>query len=258
MLQFFMNVYVTIFLYNNRYKASTCMELYFIEVWISYESFTTPLFVCGTERVSQDLIWGQRWLLEIRLASVQSLAPRKFHSSQHQIVSSEAEGPYHYSTMFHWEPEGCNPLYKVYEDSALLVPNGILLNGVNAILVLNQLHVNNPQSVCSWLAYMCNSLFPFTGGPNLLTGSWNVELWFFFFHMAYLNAWLTSFVGYTLTLCSLLGWTTRGRHHSPVSVCLTVWPLHRDFSLLFCEKWSGFFYLHRVWLSYSRDRQLSA
>ena len=32
---------------------------------------------------------------------------------------------------------------------------------------------------------------------------------FFFFRMAYLNAWLTSFVGYTL-LCSLLGWTTRG------------------------------------------------
>ena len=38
----------------------------------------------------------------------------------------------------------------------------------------------------------------------------------FFFHMAYLNAWLTSVVGYTL-LCSLLGWTTRGRHHTPVS-----------------------------------------
>ena len=73
--------------------------------------------------------------------------------------------------------------------------------------------------------------------------------------MAYLNAWLTSFVGYTL-LCSLLEWTTRGRHHSPVSVCLTVWPLHRDFSLLFCEKWSGFFYVHRVWLSYTQDRRL--
>ena len=75
-----------------------------------------------------------------------------------------------------------------------------------------------------------------------------------FFCMAYLNAWLTSFVGYTL-LCSLLGWTTRGRHHSPVSVCLTVWPLHQDFSLLFCEKWSGFFYVHSVWLSYTRDRR---
>ena len=44
---------------------------------------------------------------------------------------------------------------------------------------------------------------------------------FFFFRMAYLNAWLTSFIGYTL-LCSLLGWTTRGRHHTPVSV-KTVW-----------------------------------
>ena len=68
--------------------------------------------------------------------------------------------------------------------------------------------------------------------------------------MAY--AWLTSFIGYTL-LCSLLGWTTRGRHHTSVSVCLTGWPLHRDFSLLFCEKWSGFFYVHRLWLSYMRD-----
>ena len=55
---------------------------------------------------------------------------------------------------------------------------------------------------------------------------------------------------------SLLGWTTRGRHHTLVSVCLTVWPLHRDFSLLFYEKWSGFFYVHRVWLSYTRDRWL--
>ena len=54
----------------------------------------------------------------------------------------------------------------------------------------------------------------------------------------------------------LLGWTTRGRHHTPISVCLTGWPLHRDFSLLFCEKWSGFFYVHRVWLSYTRDRRL--
>ena len=76
-----------------------------------------------------------------------------------------------------------------------------------------------------------------------------------FFHMAYLNAWLTAFVGYTL-LCSLLGWTTRGRHHTPVSVCLTGWPLHLDFSLLFCEKWSGFFNVHRVWLSYTWDWRL--
>ena len=52
-----------------------------------------------------------------------------------------------------------------------------------------------------------------------------------FFRMAYLNAWLTSFVGYTL-LCSLLGWTTRGRHHTPVFRMFD-WPLHRDFSLLF-------------------------
>ena len=62
----------------------------------------------------------------------------------------------------------------------------------------------------------------------------------FFFRMAYLNAWLTSFVGYTL-LCSLLGWTTRGRHHTPVSVCLTGWPLHRDFSLLFARSEVGSF-----------------
>ena len=88
----------------------------------------------------------------------------------------------------------------------------------------------------------------------LISKSWHTSS-SFFFRMAYLNAWLTSFVGYTL-LCSLQGWTTRGRHHSPVSVCLTVWPLHRDFSLLSCEEWSAFFYIHRVWLSYTRDRLL--
>ena len=31
---------------------------------------------------------------------------------------------------------------------------------------------------------------------------------------------------------SLLGWTTRGRHHTPVFHMFD-WPLHRDFSLLF-------------------------
>ena len=70
-----------------------------------------------------------------------------------------------------------------------------------------------------------------------------VSLWHHFrsfFRMAYLNAWLTSFVGYTL-LCSLLGWTTRGRHHTPVSVLSTVWPLHRDFSLLFARSEVGSF-----------------
>ena len=40
---------------------------------------------------------------------------------------------------------------------------------------------------------------------------------------------------------SLLGWTTRGRHHTPVSVCLTGWPLHRDFSLLFARSEVGSF-----------------
>ena len=79
--------------------------------------------------------------------------------------------------------------------------------------------------------------------------------WLLLSYGIYLNAWLTSFVGYAL-LCSLLGWTTRGRHHTPISVFLTVWPLHWDFSLLLCEKWSGFFYVHRVWLSYTRDWRL--
>ena len=53
--------------------------------------------------------------------------------------------------------------------------------------------------------------------------------------------------------CSLQGWTTRGWQHSPVSECLSVWPLWCDFSLLFCEKWSGFY---RVWLSFTQDGRL--
>ena len=44
-----------------------------------------------------------------------------------------------------------------------------------------------------------------------------------------------------IVMYSLLGWTTRGRHHTPVSVCLTVWPLHRDFSLLFARSEVGSF-----------------
>ena len=35
--------------------------------------------------------------------------------------------------------------------------------------------------------------------------------------------------------------------------CLTTSP---GFLPTLCEKWSGFFYVHRVWLSYTRDRRL--
>ena len=46
-----------------------------------------------------------------------------------------------------------------------------------------------------------------------------------------------------------------GRHHSPI-FRMFVCPPHRGYSLLFCEKWSGSFYVHRVWLSYTRDWRL--
>ena len=46
-------------------------------------------------------------------------------------------------------------------------------------------------------------------------------------------------------------------HLSPIFQLLSVRPLHQDFSLLFCEKWSGFFNVHRVWLSYTWDPQLN-
>ena len=36
--------------------------------------------------------------------------------------------------------------------------------------------------------------------------------------------------------------------------CLTTSP---GFLPALCEKWSGFIYVHRVWLSYTRDRQLT-
>ena len=39
---------------------------------------------------------------------------------------------------------------------------------------------------------------------------------------------------------SLLGWTTRGRHHTPVFRMFD-WPLHRDFSLLFAINEVGSF-----------------
>ena len=39
---------------------------------------------------------------------------------------------------------------------------------------------------------------------------------------------------------SLLGWTTRGRHHTPVFRMFD-WPLHRDFSLLFAISEVGSF-----------------
>ena len=78
--------------------------------------------------------------------------------------------------------------------------------------------------------------------------------------MAYLNAGLMSFVCYTL--CCLLGWTTRGRHH-----CIHpfgpfhnyVWLADHYTGISPCSFASGevdFVYVHRVWLSYTRDRRL--
>ena len=34
--------------------------------------------------------------------------------------------------------------------------------------------------------------------------------------------------------------------------------LHQDFSLLFCEKWNGFFYMHMTWLSYTQEKGLKS
>ena len=54
---------------------------------------------------------------------------------------------------------------------------------------------------------------------------------------------------------SLLGWTTRG------STSYTRFPYvwlttSSGFLPALCDRWSGFFYVHRVWLSYTRDRRL--
>ena len=68
------------------------------------------------------------------------------------------------------------------------------------------------------------------------------DIWSFF-RMAYSNAWLVPFVGYTV--CITFWGEPRGVGiYHPFSVLVyAVWPLHRDFSMLFYEKWSGFFNL---------------
>ena len=53
-------------------------------------------------------------------------------------VSWEAEGRYHYSTMFHWEPEGCYLCTKFIMIAPFwLVLNGTSVNRANALLVLS-------------------------------------------------------------------------------------------------------------------------
>ena len=96
---------------------------------------------------------------------------------------------------------------------------------------------------------------------------WTVMSIIFFFHTAYKYMYLVGPVGvccslrlHTVHYYSLLGWTTRGQHHSPVFsmfVCLTTSP---GFLPALCarrgEKWSELFYVRRVWLSYTRDWRL--
>ena len=58
--------------------------------------------------------------------------------------------------------------------------------------------------------------------------------------MAYVNAWLASFVGYTLLCIAFYGEPRGVDIIHPFSVCLTG-PLHRDFSLLFVRSEVGSF-----------------
>ena len=79
---------------------------------------------------------------------------------------------------------------------------------------------------------------------------------FFFFRMAYLNAWLMSFVGYTH--CYNVAFY-RVNHEGSTSYTrfrngLTGWPRSGFLPALLREVIrSGFFHVHRVWLSYTRD-----
>ena len=59
--------------------------------------------------------------------------------------------------------------------------------------------------------------------------------------IAIIYSWLMLFADYTFCV-SILGWTTRGRHLSPVfqlmHICVTTSP---GFLLTLCEMWRGFF-----------------
>ena len=49
---------------------------------------------------------------------------------------------------------------------------------------------------------------------------------------------------------------TRRPHHPNIAAGLCCLATSPGFLPTLCEKWSGFFYVHRVFLSYTRDRQL--
>ena len=49
---------------------------------------------------------------------------------------------------------------------------------------------------------------------------------------------------------------TRRPHHPNIAAGLYCLATSPGFLPTLCEKWSGFFYVHRVFLSYTRDRQL--
>ena len=49
---------------------------------------------------------------------------------------------------------------------------------------------------------------------------------------------------------------TRRPHHPNIAAGLYCLATSPEFLPTLCEKWSGFFYVHRVFLSYTRDRRL--
>ena len=49
---------------------------------------------------------------------------------------------------------------------------------------------------------------------------------------------------------------TRRPHHPNIAAGLCCLATSSGFLPTLCEKWSGFFYMHRVFLSYTRDRRL--
>ena len=49
---------------------------------------------------------------------------------------------------------------------------------------------------------------------------------------------------------------THRPHHPSIAARLSCLTTSLGFLPALCEKWSGFFYVHRVWLSYTRDWRL--
>ena len=83
-----------------------------------------------------------------------------------------------------------------------------------------------------------------------------MHLHYYYYYYYYYYYWFRQSPG-------LPGWrkvnlitVTRRPLHPSIAAsfyCLTTSP---GFLPALCEKWSGFFYVHRVWLSYTRDRRL--